>query len=181
MPAAGAELRKAAELIRRSPSGAIQVIGHTDSKGDDSYNQKLSEARAKTVADWFHRQTADHPTPPPDVRANHSGGGRRKELCGKCDKGGLMKILVVATLVAVTASVPAFAKDRVPTRAERIAIEKKLHSLGYTSWDSIELDDDRPYHEPKWEIDDARKGNGPRYDVDLEPRTLKVIREKQDD
>ncbi|WP_447762219.1 OmpA family protein [Sphingopyxis panaciterrae] len=50
------ELGKAAELIRKSPPGAIQVIGHTDSKGDDAYNQKLSEARAKTVADWFGRQ-----------------------------------------------------------------------------------------------------------------------------
>lgn len=50
------ELGKAAELIRKSPPGAIQVIGHTDSKGDDAYNQKLSEARAKSVADWFGRQ-----------------------------------------------------------------------------------------------------------------------------
>jgi outer membrane protein OmpA-like peptidoglycan-associated protein len=53
---AEAELAKAAELIRRAPPGAIQVIGHTDSKGDDAYNQKLSEARAKTVAEWFGRQ-----------------------------------------------------------------------------------------------------------------------------
>lgn len=52
-PAAEAELRKAAELIRRSPPGAVQVIGHTDSHGEDAYNQRLSEARARTVADWF--------------------------------------------------------------------------------------------------------------------------------
>jgi hypothetical protein len=92
-----------------------------------------------------------------------------------------MKTLAVATLIAVTVSVPALAKDRPPTRAERIAIERTLHSLGYTSWDDVKLDDDRPYHKPKWEIDDARKGNGPRYDVDLEPRTLRVIQEKRDD
>ena len=54
--AAETELEKAAELIRRSPPGAIRVIGHTDSKGEDAYNQKLSEARAKTVAQWFERQ-----------------------------------------------------------------------------------------------------------------------------
>lgn len=52
-PAAEAQLRKAAELIRKAPPGAIQVIGHTDAKGDDAYNQRLSEARARTVADWF--------------------------------------------------------------------------------------------------------------------------------
>lgn len=55
-PAAEAELRKAAELIRSSPPGAIRIIGHTDSQGDDSYNQTLSEARARTVADWFGQQ-----------------------------------------------------------------------------------------------------------------------------
>ena len=55
-PAAEAELRKAAELIRRSPPGPIRVVGHTDSKGDDAYNQRLSEARARTVADWFAGQ-----------------------------------------------------------------------------------------------------------------------------
>lgn len=55
-PAAETELRKAAALIGRSPAGPVQVIGHTDSKGDDAYNRKLSEARARTVADWFGRQ-----------------------------------------------------------------------------------------------------------------------------
>lgn len=55
-PDAEAQLKKAAELIRASPAGAIGVIGHTDSKGDDAYNQRLSEARAKTVADWFGGQ-----------------------------------------------------------------------------------------------------------------------------
>lgn len=55
-PAAQAELGKAAELIRRSPAGPIRVVGHTDAKGDDAYNQRLSEARARTVADWFGTQ-----------------------------------------------------------------------------------------------------------------------------
>jgi outer membrane protein OmpA-like peptidoglycan-associated protein len=55
-PAAETELRKAAEVIRSSPPGAVRVIGHTDAKGDDAYNQTLSEARAKTVAGWFGQQ-----------------------------------------------------------------------------------------------------------------------------
>ncbi|WP_426162831.1 OmpA family protein [Sandarakinorhabdus sp. DWP1-3-1] len=55
-PAAETELRKAAELIRRSPGGSITVIGHTDSDGDAAYNQKLSEARAQTVGEWFGQQ-----------------------------------------------------------------------------------------------------------------------------
>ncbi|MBU0865831.1 MAG: OmpA family protein [Alphaproteobacteria bacterium] len=55
-PAAEAQLQKAAALIRKAPPGGIQVIGHTDAKGDDAYNQRLSETRARTVADWFGRQ-----------------------------------------------------------------------------------------------------------------------------
>ncbi len=55
-PVAEGELRKAAEMIRRSPPGAIRVIGHTDSKGEEAYNQTLSEARANSVADWLREQ-----------------------------------------------------------------------------------------------------------------------------
>lgn len=55
-PDATAQLQKAAELIRAAPPGAIRVVGHTDSKGDDAYNQRLSEARARAVADWFEQQ-----------------------------------------------------------------------------------------------------------------------------
>lgn len=55
-PAAEAQLQKVATLIRKAPPGGIQVIGHTDAKGDDAYNQRLSEARARTVADWFGGQ-----------------------------------------------------------------------------------------------------------------------------
>ncbi|WP_447727372.1 PepSY domain-containing protein [Sphingomonas koreensis] len=92
-----------------------------------------------------------------------------------------MKVFTAAMLIAMTVSVPVAAKDRAPTRAERDTIEKKLRSLGYTSWDDIKLDDDRPYHQPKWEIDDARKGNGPRFDIELEPRSLKVLQTERDD
>ncbi|MEC4720472.1 OmpA family protein [Noviherbaspirillum sp. CPCC 100848] len=31
----------------------VHVIGHADEKGSDEYNQKLSERRARSVADWF--------------------------------------------------------------------------------------------------------------------------------
>ncbi|WOK35935.1 OmpA family protein [Sphingomonas sp. C3-2] len=50
------QLLKVAELIRGAPEGTIRVIGHTDSKGDAVYNQKLSVARAERVAQWFKEQ-----------------------------------------------------------------------------------------------------------------------------
>lgn len=56
-PAAEVELLKAAGVIRQSPAtGTIAIVGHSDAKGDDAYNQRLSEARAQAVADWFGRQ-----------------------------------------------------------------------------------------------------------------------------
>lgn len=55
-PGATEQLEKSAQMIRAAPPGPIAIVGHTDSKGDDSYNQRLSEARARTVADWFSRQ-----------------------------------------------------------------------------------------------------------------------------
>ncbi len=33
--------------------GAVTVEGHTDAKGSDDYNQKLSERRARAVRDWL--------------------------------------------------------------------------------------------------------------------------------
>lgn len=69
-PAAEVELRKAAKLIGQSPPGAIAVIGHTDSKGDDDYNRTLSEARAATVADWFRQQVG---VPQREFRASGQG------------------------------------------------------------------------------------------------------------
>ena len=42
-------LDRLAELIKASPAGAISIEGHTDAKGDDDYNKRLSEQRAAAV------------------------------------------------------------------------------------------------------------------------------------
>lgn len=55
-PAAAANLAKLAELIRQSPPGPIEVVGHTDAKGDDAYNLKLAQQRAQSVVDWMGGQ-----------------------------------------------------------------------------------------------------------------------------
>lgn len=41
----------AAKTLKDNPTINVSVEGHTDSVGSDSYNQKLSERRAQTVAD----------------------------------------------------------------------------------------------------------------------------------
>lgn len=52
-PAAQETLQKAATVIREQTRGAIRIDGHTDAKGDDGYNQKLSERRAAAVKNWL--------------------------------------------------------------------------------------------------------------------------------
>lgn len=53
LPKAEDTLKKAAAFIGQRAKGIVRIEGHTDSKGDDSYNQKLSERRADAVRRWF--------------------------------------------------------------------------------------------------------------------------------
>ena len=46
-------LDQAIDTLKRNPEIRVEVDGHTDSKGTDAYNQKLSERRAKGVYDYL--------------------------------------------------------------------------------------------------------------------------------
>ncbi|MEA2604109.1 MAG: OmpA-OmpF porin, family [Acidobacteriota bacterium] len=46
-------LGRLATVIRGYPTGRVNIEGHTDSKGDDAYNQRLSERRAASVKRWL--------------------------------------------------------------------------------------------------------------------------------
>jgi len=46
-------LQQLGTVIKAYPKGSAMLIGHTDSKGDDQYNQKLSERRAESVRQWL--------------------------------------------------------------------------------------------------------------------------------
>ncbi|HEV2855744.1 MAG TPA: OmpA family protein [Thermoanaerobaculia bacterium] len=52
-PDAAAALGRLATVIRAYPTGRVEIEGHTDSKGDDAYNQRLSERRAQSVKRWL--------------------------------------------------------------------------------------------------------------------------------
>ncbi|WP_064708327.1 DUF4384 domain-containing protein [Rhizobium bangladeshense] len=47
------------EALKEQKPGRIILIGHTDRKGGDDYNQKLSERRAKAVADFLKNNGID--------------------------------------------------------------------------------------------------------------------------
>jgi outer membrane protein OmpA-like peptidoglycan-associated protein len=40
-------------MLTENPAITIEIGGHTDSKGTNAYNQKLSEARAQSVVDYL--------------------------------------------------------------------------------------------------------------------------------
>lgn len=52
-PQAPAQLQRAADLIRQGGAGPVQVVGYTDSHGEDAYNLALSERRAASVVAWL--------------------------------------------------------------------------------------------------------------------------------
>jgi len=47
------ELNKLLEFLKVNPTLKIEVGGHTDDQGDNTYNQKLSENRAKSVVEYL--------------------------------------------------------------------------------------------------------------------------------
>ena len=81
--------------------------------------------------------------------------------------------MLAAASLALAA--PALA-DRPPDARERAAIERLLRGQGFVSWEEIELDDDGP----RWEVDDARGPDGRRYDVKIDPRSMRIVRRERD-
>ncbi len=97
-PDAVAILNEAIEVLKKYPELKVEVAGHTDSKGTDEYNQKLSDRRAKAVYDYLtsngidagrlvgpHGYGETHPIAPntnPDGSDNPEGRAqnRRTEL-----------------------------------------------------------------------------------------------------
>jgi outer membrane protein OmpA-like peptidoglycan-associated protein len=49
-------LNEVARTLTDFPSTAVDIIGHADSDGSDSYNQQLSERRAASVRDYLSTQ-----------------------------------------------------------------------------------------------------------------------------
>ncbi len=88
----------------------------------------------------------------------------------------IMLASIGAIGLAMAAS-PALANDdRAPTAEERTAIEQSLRTQGYVRWDAdIELDDGH------WEVDNARRENGQKFDLKLDPQSLRVVRSERDD
>ena len=49
-------LNSVAIVLKEYEKTTVDVIGHTDSVGSEDYNQRLSEARARSVAEYLSSQ-----------------------------------------------------------------------------------------------------------------------------
>ncbi len=81
-PESKVELNKLLDFLSANKTIRIEIGGHTDSQGDDAYNQKLSENRAKSVVDYLiaHQIAPD--------RAKWVGYGKTKPIAdNQTDEG----------------------------------------------------------------------------------------------
>ncbi len=89
-----------------------------------------------------------------------------------------MNKILIALLAggsALSMSMGAAWADRPPSPQERRAIESVLREEGFIRWGQIELDDG------KWEVDDARTSDGAKYDLELDPKSFRIVKRERDD
>jgi outer membrane protein OmpA-like peptidoglycan-associated protein len=82
LPKAEDTLKKAAAFVHERAAGVVEIEGHTDAKGDDAYNQRLSERRADSVRQWFVRNGLR------DVRFASRGLGETKPVAPNAKPDG---------------------------------------------------------------------------------------------
>jgi len=83
-PQAGQVLKQAAVFVRDKAKGTVQIDGHTDGKGSDSYNQRLSERRAASVKNWFMSKEGLK-----DFKFSTQGFGAKKPVAPNTKPDGL--------------------------------------------------------------------------------------------
>jgi outer membrane protein OmpA-like peptidoglycan-associated protein len=79
-------LAQLATVIRAYPSGRVDLEGHTDSKGDDAYNQRLSLRRADSVKVWLAEREGIAA-----ARFATRGAGESKPVASNDDDAGRQK------------------------------------------------------------------------------------------
>lgn len=78
-------LDQIAEVLKKYPKLDIVVSGHTDSIGNPSYNQRLSELRAKAIADYLLQRGISQD------RISYIGYGDTKPIASNATAEGRMK------------------------------------------------------------------------------------------
>ena len=79
-PDAAIELAKILAAMREYPELIIHIESHTDSRGNDAYNEALSEKRAQSTLEWLVDQGIDR------SRLSAKGYGEY-QLTNQCSNG----------------------------------------------------------------------------------------------
>jgi outer membrane protein OmpA-like peptidoglycan-associated protein len=83
-PEAATALHTVAEIIKDKGKGrSVRIDGHTDGKGSDAYNQKLSERRADSVRQWLGQKEGLA-----QVKMTTQGFGASKPVAPNTNKDG---------------------------------------------------------------------------------------------
>jgi OOP family OmpA-OmpF porin len=72
-------------VMRENPSLSVEVQGHTDSRGTEKYNQKLSEKRARSVVEYLVRNGIE------SSRLTAVGFGPKKPVASNATDTGMVK------------------------------------------------------------------------------------------
>ncbi|MBP9990357.1 MAG: OmpA family protein [Bacteroidales bacterium] len=76
------ELVRLIDLLRENPKMKIEIQGHTDNQGSASYNQRLSEQRAKAVVDYLVRHGIEA------KRLSYKGYGKESPIADNATEEG---------------------------------------------------------------------------------------------
>ena len=91
-------LNKAAETLVQYPETTVTVAGHTDSTGNDSINQPLSERRAQSVSGYLVQRGVA------GSRLNTAGYGSRQPIASNDNETGRAQNRRVEILINPTAN-----------------------------------------------------------------------------
>jgi outer membrane protein OmpA-like peptidoglycan-associated protein len=76
-------LQQAASIIRDKAKGRVRIDGHTDGKGEERYNLRLSERRANAVKTWFIQKAGL-----PSARFATHGYGKQRPVASNTKPDG---------------------------------------------------------------------------------------------
>lgn len=79
-PESYTELNKLEEMLKTNPTMKVEIAGHTDSKGSDSYNETLSQKRAQSVVKYLVGKGIDN------NRLTAKGYGESKPIASNDDE-----------------------------------------------------------------------------------------------